>query len=130
MTLTNTTLQLSPSNHTITATSPTIYTGIMSSLTASQCIVFINDHINAIADTAAIDTLHQARARFGGFYFGSNDSEDTLTLVGIFCQHGTVPGTNTTVGKVALWGTTCEDLVKTTLMTDTLHLENAIKSFT
>ncbi|XP_063692696.1 protein furry homolog isoform X3 [Bolinopsis microptera] len=129
-TLTSTALQLSPSNQTITGMSPTIYTGIMSSLTDSQCIVFINDHINAVADTAAIETLHQARSRFGGFYFGTNECEDTLTLVGIFCQHGTIPGTNGTAGKVALWGTTCEDLVKTTLMTDTLHLENAMKSFT
>ncbi|KAL5246752.1 hypothetical protein ACHWQZ_G018834 [Mnemiopsis leidyi] len=131
LTLTNSTLQLSPSNRTLLGTSPSIYTGIMSSLTASQCIVFINDHMNAVADTAAIETLHQARARFGAFYFGSNESEDTLTLVGIFCQHGTTPGTNPgTAGRVALWGTTCQDLVKTTLMTNTLHLENAIKSFT
>ena len=130
MTLTGTTLQLSPSNQTLQPSSPTIYTGIMSSLTAPQCIVFINDHINANADTAAIETLHQARARFGGFYFGSTESEDTLTLVGIFCQHGKVPGSSGSGGKVALWGSICEDMVKTTLMTDTLHLENAIKSFT
>lgn len=73
-TLTNTTLQspgnatllsnqgllgTPPGNQGLLGTSPTIYTGIMSSLTAEQCIVFINDHINAVADTAAIETLHQ-----------------------------------------------------------------------
>lgn len=85
----------------------------------------------------AIYNSPQARARFGGFYFGTAESEDTLTLVGIFCQHGASPpaaaaasGGGATVGKVALWGTTCDDFMKTTLMTDTLHLENAIKSFT
>ena len=35
------------------------YMGIMSSLSATQCVVFINDHIAAVADAAALETLHQ-----------------------------------------------------------------------
>ena len=38
------------------------YQGIMSSLTTHQTIVFIKDHLEAVADTAAIDTLHQVAA--------------------------------------------------------------------
>eukprot|EP00116_Pleurobrachia_bachei_P010289 sb/3470551/ len=112
-------------NTTVTqqsAGSPAQYTGIMSSLTAMQCLVFISDHIKAVADTAAFETLLQARSRFGGYYFGSDEKEDVITLVGIYCQ------CDPTTQSVAIWGSGCDQMECNRLMSDTFLLENAVNN--
>ena len=121
-TLTNSTLQLGSSPQ---------YSGIMNTLNLAQTLVFIKDHIEAVADSAAIDSLHQARARFGAYYFGSDESEDVTTLVGIYCQPVSQPGAMSPVqvGKVAVWGGGCDNMHCSSLMTDTVMLESAIKAF-
>ena len=100
------------------------YSGIMSCLTQEQTIVFIGDHLSAGADASALDTLHQARSRFGPYLFGRTEKEDVTVLLGIYCQ------LLVNQNKLAVWGPGGNDLECSGLMSDSMILEVAINNFT